>query len=278
VGVTAIPPRFVRHHFGAWIAAVDAGFESAVRAAGLLDPAGIDRAWANGAVPGGRARNAVIALPGRDERVHLRPFRHGGWIGPLRGGHLGSPRRPLAELAAAAHLAAAGAPVPRPVLVVAHERAPWFWRAAVGTVHVEAAIDLGALLAARPERRSLLAVAAAAGAAVRRFHEAGGCHADLHAGNLLIVDMAARLRAFVIDLDRARVVPEVAPRRRARELMRLHRSLVKRQARDALAPEVVACFLEAYCGGEQALRVALCARLGRERRRRAVHRLGYGRR
>src|SRR5262249_18956366 len=45
--------------------------------------------------------------------------------------------------------------------------------------------------------------AAAAGRALRRFHDLGGRHRDLHAGNLLLRETEACAEALLVDLDRA---------------------------------------------------------------------------
>jgi 3-deoxy-D-manno-octulosonic acid kinase len=248
-----------------------------VSALGLLDPGGLERLLEAGSRDGGRGRNAVLPLPGREERLHLRPFRHAGWLAGLRGDQLPGLRRPLAELTANARLLAAGVPVPQPALVVGRRRAAGHWTTAVGTLHEENAAGAGELLARCSEPERLRAVAVAAGAAVRRFHDAGGCHADLHIGNLLVRVAGGEAHVLLVDLDRARVVSGVPARRRMAEIMRLYRSLVKRRLRNALAPEVVGGFLDAYTGGDGELRDALLAQLPRERLRLAIHRLGYGR-
>jgi 3-deoxy-D-manno-octulosonic acid kinase len=248
-------------------------FAEAVRELGLLQSGRLDRLLAAGAVAGGRGRNAVIAVPGRPERLHLREFRHGGWLAKLLGDRLPGPGRPLAELAANERLHAAGAPVPRPVLVSAVRRAPGVWSAAVGTVHVEGSENAGEFLANQPGPRRLLA-ARAAGEALRRFHDAGGRHADLHVGNLLVCDSGGALRVCIVDLDRALVTASVPARRRMREIMRLQRSLLKRGL-DAHATAGAAAFLDAYTAGDADLRAALLTELPREQRRISLHRLGY---
>ena len=48
------------------------------------------------------------------------------------------------------------------------------------------------------------ASARAVGAAIRRFHDAGGEHADLQVKNLLIDERDGRSEVLLIDLDRAR--------------------------------------------------------------------------
>jgi 3-deoxy-D-manno-octulosonic acid kinase len=185
--------------------------------------------------------------------------------------------RPLAELAANTLLAAAGAPVPRPALVAGRRRGPGMWTAAVGTLHEENACSAAELLSKRPEPRRLLPLATAAGTSLRRFHDAGGRHADLRVGNLLIREAGASQHLLVVDLDRARVASPVPAHRRMAEIMRLYRSLLKRRMSGALAPEVIAHFLDAYTAGDADLRAALLAHLPRERLRLAIHRLGYGR-
>ena len=151
------------------------------------------------------------------------------------------------------------------------------WTAAVGTLHEENTCSAVGLLSKCPERERLLPVAAAAGASLRRFHDTGGRHADLHVGNLLIREAGPSPRVLLVDLDRARVASPVPARRRMAEIMRLYRSLVKRRMSDALAPEVIAHFLDGYTAGDADLRDALLAHLPRERLRLAIHRLGYGR-
>jgi hypothetical protein len=62
-----------------------------------------------------------------------------------------------------------------------------------------------------------------------------------------------------------------------RELMRLYRSLVKRGLLEQVGPRGCARFFAAYVDRDRALRRALLAHLPRERRRVALHALGYRR-
>jgi hypothetical protein len=59
------------------------------------------------------------------------------------------------------------------------------------------------------------------------------------------------------------------------ELMRLHRSVVKRGLSEVVGPRGCARFLDAYTGGDRVLRRALLAHLPVERVRLALHRLAY---
>lgn len=253
---------------------VSAEFESAALALGLLEPGGLERALAQSAGPRGRSRTALVSLPGRSERLHLRPVHHGGILrGLLRDRWLGL-ARPLAELRALAQLRARGVPVPVPVLVAAR-RVHGFQRIALATLHEEGALD-GLALFARPlaagARRS---AARAAGDAVRALHDAGASHADLHLGNLLFRARGGGFDAWVLDLDRARLARPPAARERMRELMRLKRSLVKHGLAELLGPRACASFLAAYTRGDRRLRRALLRHLPRERARLRLHALGY---
>ena len=151
----------------------------------------------------GRRATAVLAVPGREERLHLRPVRHGGLLGPLWGPCILGFQRPLRELDVTERLAAAGAPVPRAISVVAHRRLGPLWQAVFATEHVADADDGLAWLARRPARHALVDGARAVGAAVRRFHDAGGRHPDLHIKNLLFRASEAGPEVLVIDLDGA---------------------------------------------------------------------------
>jgi tRNA A-37 threonylcarbamoyl transferase component Bud32 len=253
---------------------VSAEFEHAARALGLLAPGGLERALAAGRGPRGRARTAIVALPGRRERLHLRPLRHGGWLRVVFGDRWLRLSRPRRELRALARLREAGAPVPVPVLVAARRRRG-FYRAALATLYEEGTRDGIALLASRPDAAVRRRAAAAAGSAVRALHDAGASHADLHVGNLLFRERGDRVEALVVDLDRARVAPPLDARARMAELMRLHRSLVKRGLLGDVGPRGCARFFAAYTAGDRALRRELLRQLPRERTRLALHALGY---
>ncbi|HZO10436.1 MAG TPA: lipopolysaccharide kinase InaA family protein, partial [Myxococcota bacterium] len=148
-------------------------------------------------------------------------------------------------------------------------------RIAVASWHEPRTCDAAAFLASGPAPARVLRAAAAAGRALRRFHDAGGRHPDLHAGNLLLRETAAGATALFVDLDRARCGAPPGPGARFAELARLHRSLEKRGLGGCAGPRARAAFLGAYTGADRALRRALLRHLGRERRRLALHRLGW---
>ena len=262
-------------------ALVAPGFAPAVEELAALDRV-VWRARFDDSVPTpGEGRGAICSATLADgSELVLRGFRRGGWLGPLRGEALASPARLFDELRAHHELAQRGAPVPTPAFAVAHLRAGR-WTGGVATRRISQATNGLALLRSQPDAQQRTRVARAAGRAVRRFHEAGGRHADLHIGNLLVRDHELP-EVFVIDLDRARVGSPPPPGRRARELARLERSLYKWLRADgdavaapALVNAVCRDFLHGYVGGESALHEALRAPLRREHQRAALHRLRY---
>jgi len=273
--LTAPTAGFRRHRRGPLRLLVVEPLESAVLELGLLEADAALRLQSHGFGGAGRATNAIHPLPGRSERLQLRPFHHGGWLRPITRDRLTSLKRPISELIVNARLATAGAPVPQPALVIGRRHGPGLWTAAVGTLHEESCCNGNEFLTTDPSRDRLVTAARAAGAALRRLHDAGGCHADLHLGNLLIREDGGTARVIFVDLDRARIVRSVPVRRRSAEMMRLYRSLLKRGQVVAAEAEAIAHFIDAYCDGDLALRAELPAALQRERLRVALHRIGY---
>jgi 3-deoxy-D-manno-octulosonic acid kinase len=270
-----IPSGFETLQAGVGLAVVEASLSPAVLGAGLLEPGAVEERLARSHASEGRARTAIVELPGRSERLVLRPVRHGGWLGPVLGSALWGVRRPLRELAVTHALERAGVPVPHPALVLAQRRVGPIWSGAVGTLLVEEARDGVAFLDSLPSRSRLEGVARAAGRAVRRFHDAGGRHADLHVKNLLVRERPEGIEVFVIDLDRARLQAAVTPAQRMRELMRLYRSLRKRRLLEVVRLRGCTALFRGYVQGDRALRRALLARASRERLRVAVHAIRY---
>lgn len=250
-------------------------WHDAVRGLRLLEPGGLER-WLAAAPSGGsgRAATALVSVPGGGPRVVVRRLRHGGLLAPLLRDRYVSPARVLGELDATARLREAGAPVPEPILALATRRGIAF-SLALATVHEEGAVDALSFLASEPEDERLVRAAAAVGGALRRFHDAGGHHPDLHVKNLLLRETRAGADALVIDLDRGRLGAPPGPGERAAEIGRLGRSLLKRRVSERVGERGAAAFLAAYCAGDRALRDALMRRFLAERRKARLHALLY---
>jgi 3-deoxy-D-manno-octulosonic acid kinase len=248
--------------------------EAPVRALGLLEEDGLERAFAAPA-GSGRAPTALLEVAPGGARLHVRRLVHGGVLGPLLGTAFLGLERPVSELRVTQRLREAGAPVPRPALAIGRKMLGPLRACAVATYFEEAASDAAAFLAATGDRNGVLRAAAAAGDAVRRFHDAGGRHADLHVKNLLLRETEGGLACVVVDLDKARVASDATPAERMTELMRLFRSLVKRGLLERVGARGCARFFSAYCDDDRRLRAAMRRRLRAELRRVAMHRVGY---
>lgn len=271
------PPGFETLAEGPATVVVEPEFAASARALGLLAPGGLRRALDFAPVGGPAGRGQVALLPlAAGGTLCLRRLRPGGLLAPLRSDRLSSLARPMRELSLTAALHREGVPVPRPILVAA-ERGPGGFEAAVGTLLEPDARDALAFLEEAPARERMLRAAAAAGTALRRFHDAGGRHADLHVKNLLVRERERTLDVLVLDLDRGRRVADVTPAARMRELARLYRSLVKRGVLVRVGARGTARFFAAYTAGDRTLRRALRSRLAWLRLELALHGLHYRR-
>jgi 3-deoxy-D-manno-octulosonic acid kinase len=148
----------------------------------------------------------------------IRTYRRGGLLGPLLNERLLFVNRPLRELLLLAELHAQGLPVPDP-LGARWERSGIVYRGAIATVELNAR-HLQHVLRAEASQAAVLPEV---GAVIRRFHDAGLFHADLQIRNIL-VDAP---HIYLIDFDRARRHPALAPHQRWANLLRLRRSLQK---------------------------------------------------
>jgi hypothetical protein len=273
--VTRDAPRgFRRLERGRIELVVDGELEDGACALGLLEDDALERAFAAPAGHG-RAPTARLELGPGGPRLHLRRLVHGGLLGPLLGSAFVGSGRSLSELRVTGRLRDAGAPVPRPALALSRRLAGPLRACAVGTFFEEDAVDAAEFLASAPDPGRVLRAAEAAGAAVRRFHDAGGRHADLHVKNLLLREGPHATACVVVDLDKARIASDATPGERMGELMRLFRSLVKRGLLGRVGRGGCARFFSAYCGEDRRLRTALRRRLPAELRKVAMHRVGY---
>ncbi|TVQ47191.1 MAG: 3-deoxy-D-manno-octulosonic acid kinase [Gammaproteobacteria bacterium] len=221
-------------------------------------PGWFEPAWwrARGALTGEAGGRGTALLLDAGEAVPgaqwvLRRFRRGGLIRRLIDRHylwLGEARtRGFAEWRLLAQLYEAGLPVPRPVAARYRRCGGLFYVAELITARL-------------PENRTLRElytdddvppdVWPRVGAVLRRMHEAGACHTDLNAGNLLVTGEG---EVFIVDFDQGSL--RRPGRWQAGNLARLRRSLRKtavQGGRDALAPEHWAALLRGYHGdGDQ---------------------------
>lgn len=184
----------------------------------------------------------------------VRELRKGGLLRRVRGRRMRGRWRPLDELVLLRSLGAAGVPVPEAVGCVIL-RAPTGWRGFLISRLVEESLDLEAWLHGVPGPPGLdpRHVLAEAGRTVRRLHDAGVPHPDLHPKNLLLTSDGSVL---VLDLDKAEpAAGRLDDRVRLKNLVRLGRSIEKHRLKGLRTGRREALrFLEGYAGSPEAAR------------------------
>jgi tRNA A-37 threonylcarbamoyl transferase component Bud32 len=275
------PPGFHALREGSVAIVVSERWKEAVEKLDLCHPGRIASARNAGQGATGRGNTEILPLTSSSSdptsRLIFRPMLHGGVVGPLLGPTYLSSNRVLNELYVTWALRKAGAPVPEPVMAQV-ERRRFGFHLAMGTRLEEDTVDGIGFLNQRPKAKRISQVTHAAGQAVRRFHDAGGSHPDLHLKNLLIREAAhddSPPEVFIIDLDGAEKRQQVSPGRRMHELMRLYRSVIKRGYNQQLSGEPMRNFFDGYVGEDTDLRDQLIARLPLERRKLSLRRASY---
>ncbi len=180
----------------------------------------------------------------------VRTYRKGGLLRHVRGRLFRGRWRPLAELVLHRRLLDADVPVPDAVGCVVLLR-PLGWRGFLLVREVAQSLDLEAWLYGVPHaiEASPADVLRAAGRAVRRLHDAGVSHADLHPKNLLVTPDGDVL---VLDLDKARTFERpLDDAERLTNLVRLARSIEKHRLKGIPAGRREALrFLQGYAGSQ----------------------------
>jgi tRNA A-37 threonylcarbamoyl transferase component Bud32 len=210
-------------------------------------------------LPSSAGRGAIQRARVASFDAIVRTYRRGGALRALLPDAFLSATRALAEVHALTRLAALGL-APRPLVLEARGRV--LLRLRIAVEEVARSRNLLELAAAAPASLDAR-LGRAVGQAVRAMHDAGVAHPDLNAGNILITDGPA-LSVSLIDFDGARIFDAGVPRQeRAREILRLARSLDKWPATRRTSAAARAAFLRAALPrGERGL-------LLREARRRA---------
>jgi 3-deoxy-D-manno-octulosonic acid kinase len=168
-----------------------------------------------------RGRGTTWFIRAGDGHFVLRHYRRGGFIAKFskdRYWFRSEPEtRSFSEWYLTYHLHRAGLPVPAPV-AARYRRTGMFYTADLITQRIENSESLAQRLLQGPLS---LTQWIAVGRCIRRFHDAGVCHADLNAHNILLTPE----QVYLIDFDRGTL------RKRGwwadATLVRLYRSLEK---------------------------------------------------
>jgi 3-deoxy-D-manno-octulosonic acid kinase len=250
-GDVLVPPGYVRIDRDGAALLLREGLEDALLAAGVAFPEDVvARSPAVGLA--GRGALSRVEIPGG--RAILRLYWRGGLLGKLVRRLSLDGDRAANELRVQAEALARGAPVTEPLAAVTR-RAGVGFRHALATRELEGARDLALVLRETRGRERRRAVSAA-GEAVRRLHDAGVEHADLNLKNILVREAERGPEAWVIDLDRGRLLEGLEPAARRRNLVRLLRSFAKLAVVGGarLSPRDPFRFARAYARGDRTLR------------------------
>jgi tRNA A-37 threonylcarbamoyl transferase component Bud32 len=212
----------------------------------------------------GRMATTRFPLPDREgERGVIRWSSRGTFVKYVLGNiYLTIRTRMFEEARVTARAQKYGVPVAE-VLAAARETiGPLLYRGWIVTREIPRCKDLRLFLESFPdepspsELRLKRDILAAAGAAVASMHDAGIYHWDLHIRNLLAVpDGSMEELVYIIDFDKSKIFDSMRDPARIRNLMRLFRSLVKRQAACAhVTRRDIERFLRAYFRGDRARR------------------------
>ncbi|MFW6119083.1 MAG: lipopolysaccharide kinase InaA family protein [Planctomycetota bacterium] len=222
----------------------------------------------------GRLPDIVSELPGHSTRqagrdtcwewhpewydgagLMVRQYVHGGLLGPLFGSLFMGETRMLREFRTALCAVDRGVATARPVaLRVEHVLGPLVRAHFVSELVQDARnlLDVCADLRneSGTEARRARAVRAVA-ECIADLHDAGILHGDLNLKNILLRGLPDRPEAFIIDFDRARVLPDLTLDQRMRNLVRLDRSVVKWADSRAVIRlsdrlRVLRCYFERY--------------------------------
>ncbi|MFN3241552.1 MAG: lipopolysaccharide kinase InaA family protein [Planctomycetota bacterium] len=184
-------------------------------------------------MPGAKGRGGIGRLDVGDRQLVVRPYRRGGALGSLLADRYPKPARARDELEVLHRLQQEGVPVVAPVAAVARRHGA-FWRLRLCTEWLPEARTVPQFLAEFPERRR--AAAEAVGTVVQLAFAAGLRHPDLHFDNVLCWPSGDKVRAVLVDLDRARIEVPVGDRARDDMLARMQRYVVKHRSRLAAVP------------------------------------------
>jgi len=182
---------------------------------------------------GAKGRGGVGCLTIGGRELVVRPYRRGGALGSLLNDRYSQPHRAKQELEVLYKLQQEGVPVVAPMAAVA-KKGRAFWRLRICTERLTDAMTVPAFLAEYPERRRQ--TAEAVGLVIRLAFAAGLRHPDLHLDNVLVRPSGDKVRAVLVDLDRARIEPPLSDRARDDMLVRMQRHLVRHRRSLAALP------------------------------------------
>jgi tRNA A-37 threonylcarbamoyl transferase component Bud32 len=225
------------------------GYEESLRNQGLLNPSERWKRSPSSARLMGRGE--VLLAKGKQGGVAVRKYRHGGLLRRLTGDLFFFGSRPFREVAVTEEVKSAGVPTLEILAAITERKWGGWYRGYLITRYRPSATDLISYLDIEPEGERRRVIIEKAGEAVKKIHQAGIYHADLHLKNFLVEGE----RVYLIDFDKSKVFPHLKASRKMKNLTRLDRSAEKLM-RHGLPLTTVdkRIFCRAYASGDREIR------------------------
>lgn len=269
---TNIPATFRLLREGRREILVRNGHEDYLRQEGLLDP---EVLWAKTLPPAKMmGRGELHLFRGRHEVV-IRKYRHGGVLRRLTGDIFLFGFRPFREVKVTEMAKSAG--VPTLEILAAIRKREWgvWYRGYLITRYLPEAVDLIYYLVQQPEGKRRRDAIKKAGEVVRRMHQRGIYHADLHLKNFLVEERKGA-KVYLIDFDQSEICAHLRPAQRMKNLKRLDRSAEKLRATGLpLTTRDKGIFCSAYARGDRKIRPFIRAYLKKYGRYMLLYRWGW---
>jgi tRNA A-37 threonylcarbamoyl transferase component Bud32 len=248
------------------------GSEDLLRRHGLLKPAGL---WNKIAHPTPlMGRGEVFLVKGKGGAFAVRKYRHGGLLRGLTGDCFFFGSRPFQELAVTEKVKSAGVPTLKILAAIIERGWGGWYRGYLITKYQPSATDLISYLDKKVKGNKRQEVIVRAAKAVQKIHARGIYHADLHLKNFLVEEKTRRV--LLIDFDKSRVVPQLKPARRMKNLKRLDRSAEKlKRLGLPVTKRDKEIFCRAYAAGDQEIRRYLKTYMQRYRWYKLLYRWGW---
>lgn len=165
------------------------------------------------------------------ERFVIREYKHGGILGKLLGNIFCDGNRPLHELSVNEIAFQKGIPCAEVIAITKKKIWGMFYKAAFITKEIPDADDLVQFLQTSSLeylQRSKKSIMGAVAHSIRKMHDTGIYHADLHLKNILLKkEPTGGFRAYIIDMDKSVIFNKLTIDQRMNNLLRLNRSFEK---------------------------------------------------
>ncbi|MCF6157711.1 MAG: hypothetical protein E3K32_03870 [wastewater metagenome] len=179
-------------------------------------------------------RGNYISVPLKEnhaERLIIKNYRHGGLFGKLFGGVFLNGDRPLIDIGINEVASQKGVPTAEVIAVTKRMFLGVFYRANFISKEISGAVDIMQFLKESPFekiQKQKKVIIFALIKLIRKMHDIGIYHADLHLKNILIKEGEnGEFDAYIIDLDKSVVSESLTLRQRMKNLQRLDRFIEK---------------------------------------------------